>query len=121
MKTSGRLMTVLDWMALAILVAVVLLSARVLAADGGTDAPRVLSVRSALLQLDDGGVAFVDGGAWLNDAATLDAARDKVRAETLTKALREAPPEPPGVPPTPFAIAVAAAAAVAFALGRLTR
>jgi len=117
---ESRLMTVLDWMALAILVAVVLLSARVLAA-GGVDAPRVLSVRSALLQLDDGGVAFVDGGAWLNDAATLDAARDKVRAETLTKALREAPPEPPGVPPTPFAIAVAAAAAVAFALGRLTR
>lgn len=121
MKTSGRLMTVLDWMALAILAGVLLLSARAVAADGGTDSPRVLSVHHGLLELDDGGVAFVDGGAWLNDAATIDAARDKVRAESLTKALREAPPEPPGVPPTPFAIAVAAVAAVAFALGRLTR
>ncbi len=36
-------------------------------ADAGSDAPRALSVRSAVVHLDDGGVAVVDGGVWLRD------------------------------------------------------
>lgn len=44
MRTESRLMTVVDWMALAIFAAVLLLSARALAADGGTDAPRAPGV-----------------------------------------------------------------------------
>lgn len=85
------------------------------------DVPRALSVRHGMLELDDGGVRYVDGGVWLSDAAALDAARDRARAEALAKAIREAPPEPQGVSPAAVSVVVALVAAACFALGKLAR
>jgi len=106
---------------LAALLALALVPSGGAVRDESTDAPRALSVRHGLLELDDGGVRYVDGGVWLSDAAALDAARARARAEALDRALREAPPEQQGVSPAAVSVVVALVAAACFALGKLAR
>lgn len=59
------------------------------------DAPRVVSVRHALLVGDDGRTYAVDGGCWLDDPTTLARAQDLERLSAENAALRQSPPTPP--------------------------
>lgn len=120
MRTESRLMTVVDWMALAIFVAVLLLSARVLAADAGADAPiRAVGVAHGLLLLDDGRTVTVDGGVYLSDAVAIERVKYDARLEAENQALKQAP-TPVAVPPLAFAVTVVVALAAGFVGGYLT-
>lgn len=121
MRTSeSRLMTVVDWMALAILVAVLLLSARAVAADAGTDAPiRAVGVAHGLLLLDDGRTVTVDGGVYLSDAVAIERVKYDARLEAENQALKQAP-APVVVPPLAFVVTVVVALAAGFVGGYLT-
>jgi len=79
-----------------------LLALCVLLASGGApastdagDAPRVVSVRHALLLGDDGRTYDLDGGVWLDDATLMQRAKDLERLAAENRALRETPVAPP--------------------------
>lgn len=118
--TERRIMTVVDWMALAILAGVLLLSARAVAADAGTDSPiRAVGVAHGLLLLDDGRTVTVDGGVYLTDAVAIERVRYDARIEAENRALKSSPP-PAAVPPLPFAVTVVVVALAAFVGGYFT-
>lgn len=82
--------------------------------DAG-DAPRVVSVRHALLVGDDGRTYSLDGGVWLDDATLVARAQDLERLAAENRALRSTPP----TPPLAMTLAVLAALVLGFTGGYL--
>lgn len=82
--------------------------------DAG-DAPRVVSVRHALLVGDDGRTYSLDGGVWLDDATLMQRAQDLERLAAENKALRSTPP----TPPLAMTLAVLAALVIGATVGAL--
>lgn len=80
---------------MTLLLALLLASGGASAATDAGDAPRVVSVRHALLVGDDGRTYAVDGGCWLDDPTTLARAQDLERLSAENAALRQSPPTPP--------------------------
>lgn len=99
---------------MTLLLALLLASGGASAVDAG-DAPRVVSVRHALLVGDDGRTYSLDGGVWLADPVAIARAQDLERLAAENKTLRSTPP----TPPLAMTLAVLAALVLGFTGGAL--
>lgn len=76
--------------------------------------PRVIDVERAVITRPDGGIASVEGGAWLNDERVTSVSHELVRLRAENAEFRTAPPPATG---TAILIAVIVGLVTGAALG----